>query len=399
VELLFNLAFLAGAALLLALWTFLVLQHPIAASPYGWILLFLLVVADLAVFVLLGSYLIDRIVVKPLTEIALTAGAISEGDYTRRVPAGDTDEMRALAASLNRLTGQLLHNQSRLEENVRSLDEANRMLIATQRELVQSEKLASIGQLAAGVAHEVGNPLGALLGYVSVLRRRGGEEDILGGIDREARRIDRIVRSLLEYARPGTQAREPVDVNASVHRVLDILHRQGRLREVTVELKLGHDLPSIAAVPYQIDQVFVNLFTNAEGAMQGAGVLTVATAWEVYSPVRPIPPRRSDDPPGVNYSHLRRPRAGSQRDAAVLEAGDEILRITVADTGPGIPLEHIDHIFDPFFTTKAPGEGTGLGLAIVSSTVTEMGGRLEVTTAVGGGAVFTVMIPTRTSER
>jgi two-component system, NtrC family, sensor kinase len=375
-----------------------VLQHPIATSPYGGLVLVALVAADLAIFVLLGRYLIDRIVVRPLIEMSDTAAAIAGGDYSRRVPAGDSDEMRGLAASLNRLTGQLLHNQARLEENVRSLDESNRVLIATQRELVQSEKLASIGKLAAGVAHEVGNPLGALLGYVSVLRRRVGEPELLEGIDREARRIDRIVRSLLEYARPGSQAREPVDVNTSVHRVVDLLRGQGRMQNVEFELKLEEDLPTIEAVPYQIDQVLLNLFTNAEAAMDGSGVITVATAWDVFVPERPVPPRRADDPPGVNYAHLRRPRTGSQRDAAVLEAGDEIVRVTVADTGPGIPVEEIDQIFDPFFTTKAPGEGTGLGLAIVSSTITELGGRIEVTTADGGGAVFTVMIPISTKE-
>ncbi|MDP9349670.1 MAG: ATP-binding protein, partial [Gemmatimonadota bacterium] len=113
---------------------------------------------------------------------------------------------------------------------------------------------------------------------------------------------------------------------------------------------------------------------------------------------RRIPARRADDPPEVDYSHLRRPRRGTHRDAARLEPGEEIVQVIVADSGPGIAPEHLELVFDPFFTTRQPGEGTGLGLAIVASTVTEYGGRVEVSSAEGGGAVFTLSFPTDPSE-
>lgn len=349
--------------------------------------------ADTLVFLLLGRYLIDRMVIRPLTAVATAADGIAKGDYERRVPLGASREIDALAGSLNQLTDQLLQNQERLAENVRSLDETNRVLIQTQRELVQAEKLASIGRLAAGVAHEVGNPLGALMGYASVLRRRGVDPELLGGIDREAQRIDRIVRSLLEYARPTSVAREPTDVNDSIRRVVAILHDQGRLGRLELVTDLEDALPTVNAVPHQLDQVFVNLFTNAEAAMEGVGRLTVVTRYERYHPDRPVPARRADDPPGVNYSHLRRPRSASERDARLLEEGDEIVKVIVQDSGPGIPEENIDAVFDPFFTTKAPGEGTGLGLAIVASTITDLGGRIEVASAEERGAIFAVSIP------
>lgn len=353
-----------------------------------------LVVVDVAAFVILGNAIVNRLVIRPISEAAETAAAIARGDYERRVVTGDTRETVMLSAAVNRLTDQLLQNQERLAENVRSLDETNRLLVSTQRDLVQAEKLASIGRLAAGVAHEIGNPLGAVLGYTSVLRRRGGDAEVLEGLEREARRIDRIVRSLLEYARPHPKAREPVDVNACVREVLRTLREQGRLQGVQVRIRLDPDLPPIRGVSHEVEQMLLNLVSNAEEAMKGAGALAIQTSVRRFERAGVVPPRRADDPPQVDYSHLRRPRRGTHRDAQRLEPGDEVVQIVVSDTGPGIPAEHLEAIFDPFFTTRAPGQGTGLGLAIVASTVTEFGGRVEASSGEEGGAVFTLFFPT-----
>lgn len=393
-ELLFNLSFLAFAALLLALWTATVLR--LAGRGSTPVLAGLLFV-DVLVFVVLGRYLIDRLVVRPLAQTIDAAEAIAGGDYGRRAPAGETREVAALNVALNRMTEQLLANQRTLAANVASLDETNRLLLATQRDLVQAEKLASVGRLSAGIAHEVGNPLGALLGYAAVLRRRGGDPELLDGLEREARRIDTIVRRLLDYSRPTPAHRETVDVNASVARVVDLLRSQGRLDGVEVVVRLDEDAPPVWAEPHLLDQVFVNLLENARLAMGGEGRLTVSTAADVYRPDRPIPTRRANDPPGVSYAHLRRPRYASARETPI-EPGTEIVRVVVADTGPGIAPEHIDAVFDPFFTTRAPGEGTGLGLAIVAATVADFGGRIEASSADGGGAVFTLSLPAHHAE-
>lgn len=392
-ELLFNLTFLAAAALLLAVWTALLIQLPFFQAPGAPWLLTGIILLDVVLFVLLGGYLVDRHVIRPLSSTVAAAEAIAAGDIDRRVPPADTREMDALAGALNRLTAQLLQNQDRLSENVRSLDETNRRLVSTQRELLQAEKLASIGRLAAGVAHEVGNPLGALLGYAAVLRRRAAEPELVEGIEREGRRIDAIVRGLLEYARPGGASREPVEVNAAVVSVVELLRRQGRLARIEVDLRLGDGVPPIAADPHQIDQIFVNLFTNAEAAMEGEGRLTVATRRSRFEPMRSLPARRADDPPGIDYRHLRRQQHGAHVDQGHLESGDDIVQVVVADSGPGIPAAVIDSVFDPFFTTKPPGAGTGLGLAIVASSVAEIGGRIDVVSPEGGGASFTLSFP------
>jgi two-component system NtrC family sensor kinase len=392
-ELLFNLSFLAAAALSLALWTASVLPVSFSTIDRSQGLFIVLVVVDILIFVVLGNHLVKRLVLRPLNETVAVAEAIAHGDYERRVPEGRTREMAGLSRSLNRLTDELLHNQERLAENVRSLDETNRILNETQRELIQVEKMASIGRLAAGIAHEIGNPLGALIGYASVLRRRGAEVTLLDGIEREARRIDQIVRGLLDYARPGNAPREIVDVNASLRRVLVLLQKQGRLAAVELNLDLQTELPGIAANQHRLDQVFLNLFSNADAAMEGEGRLTVHTRAEIYHPDRPLPVRRADDPPGIDYSHLRRLRHGAIHDPRSLEADMPVVRVVIADSGPGISKENLDAVFDPFFTTKPPGEGTGLGLAIVAGTVAELGGRIELTSVPGGGATFHLFFP------
>lgn len=390
-ELLFNLGFLAFAALLLALWTYSILGYPQLTGGRRIALAVVLLVLDVAVFLVLGRYLINRLVVRPLAGVAEVAEAISRGEYQRRAPPGETREITAVAHALNALTDQLLEDREKLGHNVRSLNEANRLLVDTQRDLIQAEKLASIGRLAAGVAHEVGNPLGSLLGYHSILRRRGVDPEVVDGMEREARRIDRIVRGLLEYARPSAADGATADVNASLLRVLELLRSQGRLGAIDVRLELEPDLPSVDAAPHPLDQIWVNLFTNAEDAMSGEGELMVRTSRAGFAGERERPARRSDDPPEIDYSHLRRFRDAG-RSPARLVAGDPVVRVEVADTGPGLPADVGELVWDPFYTTKPPGEGTGLGLAIVASTVAELGGDIRSET-VERGARFVVSLP------
>jgi signal transduction histidine kinase len=391
-ELLFNLTFLGLAAALLAAATRTVMQ---AAAPGSAWLLVLLVLADTAAFVLLANHLIVRLVLRPVQAAVAAAEAVAGGDYERRAPAAESHEMAALSQALNRMTDQLLDNQQRLADNVRSLDETNRRLLGTERELVEAEKMAGVGRLAAGVAHEIGNPLAALMGYASVLRRRGADPELVGGLESEARRIDRIVRGLLEYARPAPREREPVDASESIRRAVRTLRSQGLLDGIDVVLHLADGLPPLSGSPHLLDQVWVNLLDNARRAMEGRGTITVTTALEQYRPERPLPTRRADDPPGISYAHLRRPRAASIRDPHRIDSDTETLRVSVEDTGPGISPEAADKVFDPFFTTRPPGEGTGLGLAIVASTVADFGGRVEVAAAPGGGAAFVLSLPTR----
>jgi two-component system, NtrC family, sensor kinase len=369
-ELLFNLAFLAAAALLLGVGTIVGVQAVAPGlSPGQTLPLILIIVAlDVGVFIVFGSYLVRRHILRPLGRVTAVADAVAAGDFAARAPAAETRDFTMLAERLNRMTDHLLDAQG---------------------QLVRSEKLASVGRLAAGVAHEVGNPLGAIGTYLEVLRRRGADPEVMQGLNRELERIDTIVRSLLDYARPRDEPLQPVDPGVVVRAAYDLLAAQGALRSVKASLDLPAALPAMLGRAHALEQALVNLLLNAvDAAANGAGrVVAGARAW-AYEAGR-VAPRRSDDPA---VSFFARP-AERRPSRVEYRPGQPGVLVFVADSGPGIAPEDRDKIFDPFYTTKEPGRGTGLGLAIVARTVDEMGGLVWVDEAREGGAAFKLFFP------
>ena len=296
------------------------------------------------------------------------------------------------------MASRLIRNQELLADNVRSLDETNRELMEARSELINAEKMAGVGRLAAGIAHEIGNPLGAIIGYVDVAERRGAEGEWIEGVRRESKRIDRIVRGLLDYARPKAATVRPVAVNEVVTQTIGLLETQGRLKGIEVRAELSEDVPPVLADRYQLEQVLVNLLLNATDSVAESGpdgVITVRTLRDRYSVRSPsIRARRKDDPAGVDYSHLRRMREppGAFRPSP-LQEGAIIARIEVEDNGLGLRQEDARRIFDPFYTTKEPGRGTGLGLAVSARLIDGMGGRIGASGRPESGAVFSVALP------
>jgi two-component system NtrC family sensor kinase len=368
-ELLFNLAVLAAGALLLAVVSSALaplLGHGLLGSAF----LVFLVAADLVIFVAFGAYLVSRLITKPMDALVDATGAVAAGELGRRAPAGETRELDRLAESVNRMTERLLDAQGAL---------------------VRAAKLASVGRLAAGVAHEVGNPLAAIDNYVELLRRRGVEPELVAALARETGRIDAIVRSLLDYARPRDAAREPLDVGSVVAGAVELLRTQGVLRAVTVELTGPPDLPRVLGDRMALEQVFVNLLLNAVDAAGDGGRIAVVTGATSLGREEEQPQRASDSGP-MPLAGLRvRRRGGGHLEGTV--DGAPAVRVLVADSGPGVPPELAARVFEPFFTTKPPGSGTGLGLAIVQRIVEDHGGRVDVAAAREGGAGFTVTLP------
>jgi signal transduction histidine kinase len=325
------------------------------------------------VFILFGGYAVHRLVVVPVRRLTVEADALALGEFPAHWPQ-ESAELELLAARYRAMAENLLDVQS---------------------QVVRVEKLAGIGRLAAGVAHEVRNPLGALASYVEVLQRRGADPKVTCDMHQAIERIERIVQGLVDYARPGADPGSDgrhhgaTDLNRAVQTVLDFLDAQGMLRGQTLEVSLEPNLPPVCGDPHLLEQVIVNLVVNACQANPGGRVVVGTRAKAIGSRRRGSTRRgdAKDHRPDPARAWVPEPRP---REVA---PGTRGVMVFVADDGPGVPENDRERVFDPFFTTKDPGQGTGLGLAIVARTVHESGGTVWVDRAREGGAVFKAFLP------
>jgi signal transduction histidine kinase/CheY-like chemotaxis protein len=307
------------------------------------------------------GYLVKSLVNVPLKAKDEVIGVLAVNNKIASKPFTDNDVhlLSALAdyATIAIVNAQLYEETKRWSEELeRKVEERTQELRAAQEQLLQSEKLASIGQLAAGVAHEINNPMGVILGFAQGILKTLPEDDSLRKplttLEKESLRCKRIVQNLLDFARHSEPTPHLTNINELVDASCDLAEHQTSLQNV--ELVKGYDsaLPSIRADPNQLEQVFINIMLNAYQAMPDGGTLHVTTR-----------------------------TVGSE------------LQVIFADTGTGIPPENLQNIFDPFFTTKEVGEGTGLGLSVSYGIVKAHGGDIEVESQVGKGTTFVIKLP------
>ena len=368
-ELLVNLGFVTSAAVILVgLTTVVIAGGDLEETLEPLLLLWL---GSTVVFMLFGAHLVRRLVVTPLKRLSAEADTFAAGRLDEAPGDYESIELRHLSGRYRAMAESLLDTQS---------------------QMVRVEKLAGIGSLAAGVAHEVRNPLGALSTYVDVLHRRGADHEVTDAMRGAIGRIERTVQSLLTYARPGVTA-GAVDLNETVRASLDYLGAQGLLKEQSVTVELEPDLPPVRGDRHLLEQVVVNLVMNARQAAP-RGRLVVGTTRELFEP-RHRSALRAEDGRNAAADQKRATRyAGpSSRPRPDVSPGTPGALLYVADDGPGVPEADRERIFDPFYSTKEPGEGTGLGLAIVARTVHDAGGTVWVDRAREGGAVFKVFMP------
>ena len=326
------------------------------------------------VVILFGYLLLTRTVVKPIQEITRGVKRLSAGERGVTLPEGETNELGQLALSFNRMAAQLMENERYMSEQIEELLQVNEELELTRNSLIRSEKLASIGRLAAGVAHEVGNPLSAILGYTELLKAGGLDEettrDFLRRIEQDTTRIHTIIKGLLDYSRAQPERIEPLDLNRVVTETLDLLKPQKQFKRIEFEFR-SHVKPApVRGDMRQLQQVLVNLFLNASHAMNEQGGVTVFLERVLFDP-------------SLTY------RQTSRR----FHAGQSLISLSVIDQGHGIEPETLDRIFDPFFTTKEPGSGTGLGLSVCDKIIDTFGGAIEASSQPGQGATFTILLP------
>ena len=327
-----------------------------------------LLMAGVAVL-LLGAFVgfyAQRLVVKPVVELAIATRQIGAGDLTHKIPVARTSELGVLAQSFNEMVAALSKARAErlqlFETLEHQVEERTADLKQAQTQLVQSEKLSSLGRLAASIAHEINNPLAGILTYAKLLVRMLDSGDIdeqtrstcvrhLKLVQRETERCTAIVRNLLEFARQRPLSLKDVEISAVLEEAVSLVGHQAKLQGITIARRV-EPLPLIQADFGQLRQAFVNIMLNACEAMKAGGTLSISC----------------------------RPTAGS--------AGVELV---FSDTGAGIPPDRLAKIFDPFFTTKE--RGTGLGLSVVYGIVERHRGTIGIQSEVDKGTTFTIVLP------
>jgi two-component system NtrC family sensor kinase len=276
----------------------------------------------------------------------------------------------------------------------RQIGKLHARLSRAEREAQQTEHLASVGRVAAGIAHEVGNPLTGISNYTHVLRSRveasSDAEAALIGIEREVERIDKIVGGLLDYARPGDRAPAAFDAGQSLRAAVQLLVDQGVFRRVELSTAIDESPLSLTGNSHELEQAFVNLLLNAIDAMEAQGKIALY-AGRMTPDAMLRSPRRAIDGSTQAFERRVHPRLEAWRARRAPDT--PCAKFVIADSGVGVGDDEVGRIFDPFFTTKKTGEGTGLGLAIVQRIVDAHEGVVWVQPAREGGAAFHVVLP------
>jgi two-component system NtrC family sensor kinase len=316
--------------------------------------------------------LMQRLVYVPLNDLESGAKKIALGDLNHNIPVRSDDDFGHVAGSFNHMTVALKNSMSETQELVQTLEskvkEKTHQLQLAQAEVAQGEKLAAIGLLASGIAHELNNPLTGVLTFTSLLRKKmqAGTPDAedLDLVIRETKRCAAIIRRLLDFAREKVPVKGFFNLNQLIQDTVHFVDRPASLQQVEISTDLDAELPQVWGDADLIKQVLLNLIVNGEQAIEGAGKVVVVS---------------------------RRLLATSTPAAGVDPVS--MVEVAVKDTGCGIPKANLQRIFDPFFTSKEVGKGTGLGLSVSYGIIKSHGGAIKVESTVGSGTTFRVYLP------
>lgn len=327
-------------------------------------------------FILLLSfsvgYLLQHMIYLPLKDLEAGAKKISSGQFDQPIPVRSADEFGRVAGSFNDMTTDLHRARAELHELIEELEskveERSKELLAARAEVAQGEKLASIGVLAAGIAHELNNPLTGVLTFTSLMRKKvlEGSEDAedLDLVIRETKRCASIIRRLLDFAREKVPVKGFFNLNQVLEDTVRFVERPASLQKIVITMDLDPDLPQIWGDADLIKQVVMNILVNAQQAIDGAGTIAVVTRTYIE-------------------------KASRQTD----EKRPSMVELAIKDTGCGIPEANMQRIFDPFFTSKEVGKGTGLGLSVSYGIIKAHGGEIKVASVVGQGTTFRILLP------
>jgi two-component system, NtrC family, sensor kinase len=321
---------------------------------------------------LLVGFFIHRLVYLPLRDLENGARRLSAGNLDQPIPVRSADEFGKLACSFNGMTDALRKSREQLRDWAHTLEQKVDMrtqeLRRAQAETMRGEKLASVGLLASGVAHELNNPLTGILTFSHLVRQKMPEKspdaEDMDLVIRETKRCAAIIKRLLDFAREKQPEKKFTDINQVIEDTVRIVERPAHLRDIEISMDLDPTLPPVWIDADQIKQVIMNMLVNAQHAVEEKGSITISTR-----------------------------RAATPRMTPQSSEPIPMVEITIADTGCGIPEQNLRRIFDPFFTSKDVGMGTGLGLSVSHGIIEGHGGLIEVQSTVGEGSTFSVFLP------
>lgn len=322
-------------------------------------LAFIFIAVDAIVFIIFGWLLLSKGVIKPIRKLLKATEEISKGAFSYRIEMKEEFyEVNNLAKSFNMMTERLGEKTEDLNKTIEMLKQSNQELQTAQKGLIRSEKLALTGRLAAGLAHEIGNPIGSITAYLDYLLKdkniKGKNKDCLKRLEKEVGRIDVIVREFLDLASPPRGIIKEIDLNKTISNTVTLLKHRNDFKHVNIKQDIPGTLLPVKLDEQKIQQVLYNVLLNAADAIEENGRITI--------------------------------------NSKISEHAEKI-ELTILDNGSGIEKEALLKIFDPFFTTKEPGKGTGLGLSICQKIVTDMDGEITVESSSGKGTKVKILIP------
>jgi len=316
------------------------------------------------ILVLFGIYLLSRTVVRPIHRLLSITEQFKNGEPFPNLADFSPNEIGRLSRSLNMMLKRLDENKKELKAHISSLEKANQDLRQAQDEIIKSEKLASVGRLAAGVAHEIGNPIGITLGYLELLKdetlSKEESRDFLKRMESEISRISQTIRQLLDFSRPASGEMEQTGIHDLIMETVNMLKPQPMMAHIKIRPVLEASKDTVRADPNQLKQVFLNIIMNAADAMTNEEV-------------------SNDEIAGTLI-------------IKTIDAGDSI-ELRFEDTGTGISQQELAHVFDPFYTTKDTGTGTGLGLSVCYRIIEGMGGSIRAESTQDEGTTIIIDIP------
>lgn len=322
------------------------------------------IILDTMILALVGIYLLSRIVVNPIHRLLKMTDKYREEDVLAPISEDSGNEIGNLSRSLSIMLQRLDENKKELKSNISSLEKANIELKQAQNDIIRSEKLASVGRLAAGIAHEIGNPMGIILGYLELIKKEDTNEkekrDFLNRVESEITRINTIIRQLLDFSRPSSGNKEENRIHDIIADTVNMLNLHPLMQGINLQLDFKAKRDTVLSDSSQLQQVFLNIIMNAADVLKDEG-------------------------------HA----AGfSTNDIMIMTNNNaDSIEIMFVDNGPGIDEDMLQHIFDPFYTTKEPGKGTGLGLSVSYMIIEALGGTIRAQSSKGKGVSIIINLP------